>query len=302
MKNIIRRINVIAIVLITMLALSTNVKAANDSYKVSLSANHSQVHIGDELTLTISLSDISVESGEKGIGAYKSNIEFDSSIFEYDVSEGTEKWDEPFYQNKIIIGTTKDCQVVNTAQDIGKIKLKVKENAALGETTIKLTNFSGSNAVSDIATSDASVKVTIQEKVGSDDDGNSGNHDENDGNGGNGGSQNDENQNGESQNDGNQNGESQNGEGENAEGQNGGSQNDESQNGGNNGSSNNANQNGSSTNINDAKKDDVRPGILPQTGDIDILTFILISIFALVSITLLVRIKLLNKKETVKRD
>ena len=309
MKNIIRRINVIAIVLITMLALSTNVKAANDSYKVSLNANHSQVHNGDELTLTIALSDISVESGEKGIGAYKSNVEFDSSIFEYDSAEGTEKWDEPFYQNKTIIGTTKDCKVVNTAQDIGKIKLKVKENAALGETTIKLTNFSGSNAVSDIATSDASVKVTIQKKVGSDDDENSGNQDENDGNGGseNNGNQDDENQNGESQNDGNQNGEnqdggSQNGEGENGEGQNGGSQNDGSQNSGNNGSSNNENQNGSSTNINDAKKDDVRPGILPQTGDIDILTFILISLFALVSITLLVRIKLLNKKETVKRD
>ena len=42
-----------------------------------------------ELTLTISLSDISIESGEKGIGAYKSDIEFDSSIFEYSKTEGT---------------------------------------------------------------------------------------------------------------------------------------------------------------------------------------------------------------------
>ena len=279
MKNIIRRINVIAIVFITMLALSTNVNAATDSYKVSLSADHSQVHIGDEIKLTVSLSDIAIESGEKGIGAYGCNIEFDSSIFEYTSTEGTEKWDEPFYESKKIIGTTKDGKVVNTAQDIGTITLKVKENATLGDTTIKLTNFSASNAVSEIETSDTSVKVTIQEKTNSnDDDENSGDQDEN---GGSGDSENQDNENGENGNDGNS-----------------GSQNSGSENSGseNSGSSNNGNQSGSSTNINDAKKDNVKPGIIPQTGDIDILTFSLISIFALVAITLLVRIKLLNNK------
>ena len=280
MKNIIRRINVIAIVLITMLALSTNVNAASDSYKVSLSANHSQVHIGDELTLTISLSNISIESGEKGIGAYKSDIEFDSSIFEYVSTEGIEKWDSPFYESKKIIGTTKDGKVVNTAQDIGKITLKVKENATLGETTIKLTNFSASNAVSEIETSDTSVKVTIQEKTNSNDDENNGNQGENGGSG---------NENNGSENDGSQDNE----EGENGNGGNEGSQNSGSENSG---SSNNGNQSGSSININDAKKDDVKPGIIPQTGDIDILTFSLISIFALVAISLLIKMKLIDRK------
>lgn len=278
MKNIIRRINVIAIVLITMLALSTNVNAASDSYKVSLSADHSQVHIGDELTLTVSLSDIAIESGEKGIGAYGCNIEFDSSIFEYTSTEGTEKWDDPFYESKKIIGTTNDGKVVNTAQDIGTITLKVKENATLGDTTIKLTNFSASNAVSEIETGDTSVKVTIQEKTNSNDDENDGYQDENNGGSGseNNGNENDGSQDNENGNDGN------------TDSQNGGS--------GNSGSSDNGNQSGSSTNINDAKKDNVKTGIIPQTGDIDILTFSLISIFALVAISLLIKMKLIDRK------
>ncbi len=284
MKNIIRRINVISIILITILALSTQVKAANDSYKTTLSANHSQVHRGEDVIITIGLSDIAIESGEKGIGAYTANIEFDSSIFEYSKAEGTEIWEEPFYQDKMIIAATKDCKVVSTAQDIGTITFKVKDNAKLGETTIKLTNFSGSNAVSDIPTSDTSVKVTILEKDDSSEGENNGNQDENDGNQGN------ETGNGEDQNGNNEN---QNGENGNSSNQN--NENSGSQNSGN-GSSNNGNQSVNVSNINDASKDDVKKGVIPQTGDIDIARLTLISLFTVVAISLLIKIKLLDKK------
>ena len=289
MKNIIRRINVISIILITILALSTQVKAANDSYKTTLSANHSQVHRGEDVTITIGLSNIAIESGEKGIGAYTANIEFDSSIFEYSKTEGTEIWEEPFYQDKMIIAATKDCKVVNTAQDIGTITLKVKDTAKLGETTIKLTNFSGSNAVSDIPTSDTSVKVTILDKNDSSEGGNSEDQDNENGNGGSG---NNENQGNETENGENQNGnnENQNGNNSNQNNENSGSQNSG------NGSSNNGSQSGNSSNINNASKDDVKQGVIPQTGDIDITRFTLISLFTVVAISLLIRMKLLDKK------
>ena len=281
MKNIIRRINVISIILITILALSTQVNAANDSYKTTLSANHSQVHRGEDVTITIGLSNIAIESGEKGIGAYTANIEFDSSIFEYSKTEGTEVWEEPFYQDKMIIAATKDCKVVNTAQDIGTITLKVKENAKLGETTIKLTNFSGSNAVSDIPTSDTSVKVTILDKDSSGED-----NENPDNENGNGGSENNGNQNGGnggSENNGSQNG----GNGSNSNQNNGNSGN---QNNGN-GSSNNGSQSGNSSN-----NANVKDGVIPQTGDIQIEVYALISVFMLVAISLLIRIKMIDKK------
>ncbi len=281
MKNIIRRINVISIILITILALSTQVNAANDSYKTTLSANHSQVHKGEDVTITIGLSNIAIESGEKGIGAYTANIEFDSSIFEYSKTEGTEIWEEPFYQDKMIIAATKDCKVVNTVQNIGTITLKVKDTAKLGETTIKLTNFSGSNAVSDIPTSDTSVKVTILDKDSSGED-----NENPDNENGNGGSENNGNQNGGnggSENNGNQNG----GNGSNSNQNNGNSGN---QNNGN-GSSNNGSQSGNSSN-----NANVKDGVIPQTGDIQIEVYALISVFMLVAISLLIKIKMLDKK------
>ena len=165
MKNIIKSKKAITIILtVILLLLTTTVYAANDSFKTALSANNSSVKRGENVILTISLSDIAIESGEKGIGAYTANLEFDSSVFEYVKTNGTNNWEAPVYQAKKIVGNTADGKVVNTNQSIGTITFKVKEDATLGETTIKLTNFSGSTAESDVTTEDTSIKITILDK------------------------------------------------------------------------------------------------------------------------------------------
>ena len=162
MRNIIKIKKVIfAVLIITLLVLTSSVHAANDSFKTALSVNNSQVKKGEEVTVTLKLSDISIKSGEKGIGAYSAKIDFDSSIFEYVSVRGADKWDTPLYQNKLITATTSDGNVVNTNQSIATVTFKVKSNAALGDTTIKLTNFSGSTAASNLAAPDSSVKITI---------------------------------------------------------------------------------------------------------------------------------------------
>ena len=162
MKNSMKSKKAISILLtVIMLLFTTNVYAANDSFKTALSVNNSSVKREENVTVTISLNDISIEGGEKGIGAYTASLEFDSSVFEYVKTEGTNKWEAPVYQEKRIVGNTVDGEVVNTNQSIGTITFKVKENATLGETTIKLTNFSGSNAETDISSEDTTVKITI---------------------------------------------------------------------------------------------------------------------------------------------
>ena len=162
MKNSMKSKKAISILLtVIMLLFTTNVYAANDSFKTTLSVNNSSAKRGENVTVTISLNDISIEGGEKGIGAYTASLEFDSSVFEYVKTEGTNKWEAPTYQEKRIVGNTVDGEVVNTNQSIGTITFKVKENATLGETTIKLANFSGSNAETDISSEDTTVKITI---------------------------------------------------------------------------------------------------------------------------------------------
>ena len=138
MKNNTRSKKIIAIMLFVILMFTANVYAANDSFNTSLSVNNSQVKRGENITITIPLSDIAIESGEKGIGAYTAGIDFDSSVLEYVSTNGTDKWEAPLYQENLITGNTDDGEVINTTQNIGTITFKVKENAKLGETTIKV--------------------------------------------------------------------------------------------------------------------------------------------------------------------
>lgn len=141
---------------------ATKVQAANDKFGTTLTINNSQAKRGDTITVTIGLKDIAIESGEKGIGAYTAGIQFDSSVLEYVSTNGTDKWEAPFYQDGFITSNTKDAKVVAKTQSIGTITFKVKENAKLGETSIALTNFSGSTAGPDIlASNNGATKLTI---------------------------------------------------------------------------------------------------------------------------------------------
>lgn len=164
MQNSLKSKKIIGIVLIALLIFTTSAYAVNtDSFKTTIHTASTQVKRGDTVIVTIGLKDIAIKSGEKGIGAYTASIKFDSSILEYSKTDSTDKWEAPFYQNGLITGNTKDGEVVNNAQNIGTIIFKVKEDAKLGETTISLNNFSGSTAVTDVPTSDVSVKITVIE-------------------------------------------------------------------------------------------------------------------------------------------
>lgn len=159
---------VISILLMIVLIMATvKVQAANDSFGTSLTTNNSQAKRGDTIIVNIGLKDIAIESGEKGIGAYTAGIQFDSSVLEYVSTDGTDKWEAPFYQDGLITSNTKDAEVVKTTQSIGTITFKVKENAKLGETSIAVTNFSGSTAGPDVlASSNGTTKLTIIDKNG----------------------------------------------------------------------------------------------------------------------------------------
>ncbi len=109
--------NIICSMIIAILLIfATTVYAANDSFEMSLNVDNSQVKKGENIVVTIMLSDISIESGEKGIGAYTAKLDFDSSVLEYVSTEGTDIWEKPFYQEKLIVGNTSDGKVVNNTR------------------------------------------------------------------------------------------------------------------------------------------------------------------------------------------
>lgn len=171
MKN-----KVISTVLVALLILTTRVYAA-DSFGTTLRAN-AQAKREDTVTVTFGLKDIAIESGEKGICAYTTTLEFSPDVFEYVSSKGTDKWEDPLYQEGTMVAETKSTQVETTPQDVATITLKVKDNAPLGETTIKLTKFIGTTMGPDVEAKDIETKVTILAK----DDGNGNGGNNNDGN------------------------------------------------------------------------------------------------------------------------
>ena len=277
MKDRIKSKNKICIILIAILLIFTTNVYAVDSFKTSLNADKSSVKRGENITVTIALSDIAIESGEKGIGAYTANIDFNSSVLEYVSASGTDKW-EILYQDKAIIGNTEDGEVVNTAQNIGTITFKVKEDAELGETTIRLINFSGSNAESDISGESSSIVITVTDENGGTGNG-SGTGDTGTGNENNPGNGNN-NGNGTGSGSNNGNGSNAGSGNENQEGSIGGNGN--TQNGGTNGNKNTGN----------GEKNNIKKGSLPATGgNSNITKYVLIGIFVLVAIIFCFRMK-----------
>lgn len=259
MKNNIVNKKIIAIMLsILLLFVTTQVYATNDHFNTTIQTNNSQAKRGDTVTVTIGLKDIAIESGEKGIGSYTAGIKFDSSVLEYVSTNGTDKWDAPFYQDGLITATTKDGQVVNTAQNIGTITFKVKEDAKLGETTIGLTNFKGSTVLTDVVATDEVTKLSITDN-------------NNNGSGTNNPSSGDNN--------------SANGNNANANGNASGS------------SNNNANKtNGSKVSGTNSKKETVKSGTLPKAGVTDMIVFSAIGVGILLVIIFFTRMIRINKK------
>lgn len=162
MENILKIKKIVLMVMIALLIFTISVYAVNnDSFKTTISVANTQVKRGDVITVTIGLRDIAIESGEKGIGAYTASINFDSSVLEYVKTDGTDKWEAPFYKDGLVTGNTKDGEVVKNNVSIGTITFKVKENAKLEKTTISLNNFSGSTAVTEVVAANVSIEITL---------------------------------------------------------------------------------------------------------------------------------------------
>lgn len=181
-KNLTNK-KILSIVLAIVLLFTTSVYAAGDSFTATLEADKSQLKREDTVIITIGLKDIDIESGDKGIGAYTASIEFDPNVLEYVSTKGTDNWEKPRYTDGIFLGETVDGEVVKEPQAIGTITFKVKNDAKLGETTIKLKDFYGTTAQNDVLAKTEPIKLTI---VDNSNNGNSGN--DNNSNSGNGNS------------------------------------------------------------------------------------------------------------------
>ena len=248
---------IVYLLVMVCLMITTKVYAANDSFETTLNVNPTQVRAEENITITMGLNNIAIESGEKGIGGYTGRIKFDASVLEYVAINGTDKWDAPLYENGLITATTKDGKVVDTQQNIATITFKVKKDAKLGETTIALENFSGTTGGidgKDVSASNQSVKLTILGKDTNKEDTNN--------NGGNSGND----------------------------------SNKPSDNNANKGQCSSGSKDSQPKTTTSTNKENIKKGVLPKAGNENIIVFTVIGGCILLAILLYARVKIVDKK------
>lgn len=162
----------ISAILIMLIMVLPNVKvnaATGDSYVIKLTADKTTLKSGETITISLNVSDINIQSGDQGIGAYEGTISYDTDIFTDMKITGNDKWDTPMENAGKITSVKSDGVCISEAQNLLKIELTVKDNASAGNTTIQMKNFKASNGLETISTTDASLTVKIEKTATSSD-------------------------------------------------------------------------------------------------------------------------------------
>lgn len=161
----IKKCIILLLIMTIIIGINCTVKSeSGDSYSVKMNADKTTLKTGDTVTISLKLDNIKIESGEKGLGSYEGSIKYDKNIFEDLKMTGNSEWDTPFQNEGRFTASRTDGKCVSETQEIAKITLKVKSNAKEGNTKIEIKDFSASNAVENISTTDTSVTVKIEKE------------------------------------------------------------------------------------------------------------------------------------------
>ena len=131
-----KKISVLIIVLFMLnIFMIGNVFAANVC-KISASFNPSNPYQGNEVTIKISASEITED-----IAAVGFTLNYDSDIFEFSGTEKADGWTIIPIEGIQFTIHTDSYEATRNAGTIGTIKLKVKNNAKLGNSLIKISDI-----------------------------------------------------------------------------------------------------------------------------------------------------------------
>ena len=134
---------------------------AASSYKMEIKSNTQETKKGETITINVELTDY--KDIKNGLQAYQGQIEYDTNIFEKiepDQIELKNGWTSLQYneENNAFVAIHKTGSLEN---EIISISLKVKENAKVGETTIKVKGFVASEGKEDINTDESETKINM---------------------------------------------------------------------------------------------------------------------------------------------
>lgn len=169
----------LAIFIFFLVNIVTTVRASE--FKFNAVADKEELTPGEEVTITMSIRDINVESGINTIEAW---LEYDKEIFENVKTENANDWEITYntetgerYGKFLIIKMTTGQK---EAEDVGKIKLNVKKDIPSQETEVKILQITSNDGDELIDEGDRIIKFKINNPNMDDNNDNNGNDGNND--------------------------------------------------------------------------------------------------------------------------
>ena len=165
-------VNLLLVIMLGVMLAST-VNAATNSFKAELSASSTSLKPGDEITLTLKVSDIKM--GDDGINAVEGTIKYDTNIFEAITQssittesgwsttyngETSNSLNGKFLAVNLSAGTKEDTKILT-------VKFKVKQDVAkTTETQINFVDVTSNDGVDlvNVGTKSVKLKVTVPEE------------------------------------------------------------------------------------------------------------------------------------------
>lgn len=161
-----KRISKIVILFVLIILLSMGSVYAL-GFNFSATPSETTVKQGDTVTINFGISNI--DAGELGINTIEALLEYDKNIFEIVNSssfEGLNNWSITYNgetgenEGKFVAVILQNGVTKN--QDIGKLTLKVKENATDGQTQIVLKGIKTNDGTTEIPTVDQNIKINVK--------------------------------------------------------------------------------------------------------------------------------------------
>ena len=165
-------VNLLLVIMLGVMLAST-VNAATNSFKAELSASSTSLKPGDEITLTLKVSDINM--GDDGINAVEGTIKYDTNVFEAITQssitsesgwsttyngETSNSLNGKFLAVNLSAGTKEDTKILT-------VKFKVKQDVAkTTETQINFVDVTSNDGVDlvNVGTKSVKLKVTVPEE------------------------------------------------------------------------------------------------------------------------------------------
>lgn len=153
---------ILLIIILTIVGFYTITKAS--SFIFTSKAQKEIVNPGDEVIINLQISDI--DAGNEGINVIETSLEYDKSIFESIEFEKQNNWNIEYndiknhdkYGKLLFIKMTSG---VKETEQIGKIKLKLRQDLGEMETEIKLKQVTSNDGKELIPEGDKIIKIRI---------------------------------------------------------------------------------------------------------------------------------------------